>query len=147
MLDFICYICHAIIFPPEPVSTTERYTERMALKQLNFFKECRPCGFTWGDLNDFLGDPDIRIVGYQVDYDDLVAGTFLFIHSCGATLHLPVREFYDLHEGPIFKLRATGSDDCPGYCQYQDQLDTCPAHCECAYVRDIIHIIKSWPKY
>ena len=38
---------------------------------------------------------------------------------------------------------ATGTDDCPGYCLRVDELGRCPARCECAYVREIIHVIRN----
>lgn len=110
------------------------------------FAECSSCGHKWIGRDDFLQDADIAIHGYQVNYDDLLAGTFLFNHSCGATLAVSVRHFNGLYEGPIFKDRLTGSSDCPGYCLYQDQLDLCSNRCECAYVRNIIDIIRKWPK-
>lgn len=110
------------------------------------FKQCLPCEYRWSDRDAFLGDPSIEIIGYQVNFDDLLAGIFLFNHSCGATLALSVRNFNGLYEGPIFADRATGSDECPEYCLYPPQLDLCPARCECAYVRNIIDIIKRWPK-
>ena len=113
---------------------------------MQFYKECLPCSYRWFSRDDFLSDSSIEIIGYQVDFENLLAGHFLFNHSCGATLTLSVRNFNGLYEGPIFQERATGSDDCPGYCLYQDQLDTCHARCECAYVRNIIAIIKKWPK-
>jgi hypothetical protein len=113
---------------------------------MKVFTKCSACGHQWLDCKDFLEDPGIEITGYQVNFDDLAAGTFLFSHACGATLSLSVRYFNGLYEGPIFQERATGSDDCPGYCLYQDQLDKCFARCECAYVRNIIDIIKNWPK-
>ncbi len=111
------------------------------------FKECLPCCYKWFSRDDFLRDSSIEIIGYQVNFDNLLAGYFLFNHSCDATLALSVRNFNGLYEGPIFHERAIGSDDCPGYCLYQDQLDTCSARCECAYVRNIIEIIKKWPKF
>jgi hypothetical protein len=110
------------------------------------FKECLPCGNKWVARDDFLEDSSIEIIGYQVNFDNLATGTFLFNHSCGSKLSLSVRYFNGLYEGPIFENRVTGNDDCPGYCLYQDQLDKCSARCECAYVRNIIDIIKKWPK-
>ena len=117
------------------------------VKSARFFKTCKSCLFKWGDLNDFLGDPGIKITGYQANFDDLAAGTFLFNHSCGATLNLSVKNFDGLYEGPIYRERATGTKECPEYCLYQDKLDTCQNRCECGYVRDIIHIIRNWPKF
>ncbi len=110
------------------------------------FEKCLPCGKKWFVRDEFLKDSSLEIIGYQANFDDLAAGLFLFKHSCGATLALSIRNFNGLYEGPIFKERATGGDDCPGYCLYQDQLDSCSVRCECAYVRDIIDIIKNWPK-
>jgi len=110
------------------------------------FKECLPCGSKWSSRDEFLEDADIEILGYQVNFNDLSGGFFLFNHSCGATLATSVRHFNGLYEGTIFKDRKTGSQDCPGFCLYKDQLDECPARCECAYVRNIITIIKKWPK-
>ena len=110
------------------------------------FIECSPCGQKWIARDDFLADPGVEITGYQVNYDNLLGGTFLFNHSCGATLALSVRIFNGLYEGPIFKERATDTEDCPGYCLYQDRLDACDLRCECAYIRNIIDIIKTWPK-
>ena len=110
------------------------------------FAECLPCGHKWLARDDFLADRKIEITGYKVNYDDLLAGRFLFSHACGAILALSVRNFNGLYQGPIFKDRATGTEACPEYCLYQDRLDACNARCECAYVRNIIGIIKAWPK-
>lgn len=110
------------------------------------FTECSPCGHKWLSRESFLSDSHIEITGYRVNFDDLSEGTFLFSHSCGATLALPVRKFNGLYEGPIFQDRATGTEGCPSYCLYQDCLALCSNRCECAYVRNIIDIIKVWPK-
>ena len=85
-------------------------------------------------------------IGYQVNFKSLDAGIFLFNHRCKGTLAIPAEQFRDLYKGPIFKERATGSDDCPGHCLHEDQLDPCPVRCECAYVREILQIIRRWPK-
>ncbi len=110
------------------------------------FCGCSACGCKWPSRAHFLEDPDVTIIGYQVDFDDLTAGTFLFRHTCGATLALVVRHFNGLYEGPIFQQRATGSEEYPRYCLYQDRLDKCAACCECAYVRNLIDIIRKRPK-
>jgi len=57
-----------------------------------------------------------------------------------------VEDFKDLYDGPIFEARATGGEECPDYCIRQDELRPCPAQCECAYVREIISLIKNWTK-
>jgi len=110
------------------------------------FKQCPVCRVSWTSRDDFLADPEIGLVGYQVNFRDLVAGIFLFNHHCGDTLAIPVSAFRDLHGGQVFTERATGTTECPGHCLRTDDLEPCPARCECAFVREILQVIKNWPK-
>ena len=105
----------------------------------SMFKQCGMCEKVWRNYHDFLSDPYVSLVGYQVAFEEeLEAGLFLFNHSCHNTLAIPAGAFTHFYDGPIFKVRATGTDKC--------QLQPCPAECECAYVREVLQIIKKWPK-
>ncbi|GAB4485824.1 MAG: hypothetical protein OHK006_12580 [Thermodesulfovibrionales bacterium] len=111
------------------------------------FKECGCCHTAWTDRSSFLADPEIVMVGYQVDFRDLTMGLFLFNHRpCKSTLALRAGDFRDLYNGPVFVERKTGSESCPGHCLHHDNLKPCPAACECAFVREIIQIVKTWEK-
>ncbi len=112
------------------------------MNENNKFKICSCCGFVWKSREDFLNDNNISIIGYQAHFQNLTAGLFLFNHSCHGTLSLKTGIFTDLYNGPVFQEKVTGSDDCPGYCLYENILDPCPAKCECAFVREIIQILK-----
>ena len=35
------------------------------------FKNCPNCGMIWLELNDFLEDPDVSVIGYQANFDHL----------------------------------------------------------------------------
>jgi len=107
------------------------------------FKRCNNCGTEWKTRKAFLNDKDLVITGYQAHFEKLTLGLFLFNHSCKTTLAVAAGEFQDLYKGPVFAERLTGSDQCPGHCLHQDELDPCPAHCECAYIREIIQLIKN----
>ncbi len=109
------------------------------------FRTCTVCSATWRTRDHFLRDPALVLIGYQVDFKELSAGLFLFNHSCRGTLSIPAGAFTDLYDGPVFKTRATGSEACGSHCLYMHDLDPCPAACECAFVREIIQIIKDWP--
>jgi hypothetical protein len=111
------------------------------------FEKCPMCGCTWLTRADFLADPDVVLIGYQVNFSHLLAGFFLFAHSCETSLAIHAAEFADLYEGPVFEKPLTGSDSCPGYCLRIDELDPCPAPCECAYVREILQIIRNGPEH
>jgi hypothetical protein len=110
-------------------------------------KQCMCCGHAWRTLEALLGDPQLQIVGYQVNFDNLLLGLFLFNHlACGSTIAVPAGLFKRLYDGPIYATRATGTAECPEYCLYASELGACLAKCECAYVREILQIVRAWPK-
>jgi len=110
------------------------------------FKRCGLCTAFWSDRNAFLADPGVRLVGYQPNFRDLVSGLFLFQHRCGTSLALPAAGFTDLYDGPVFEPNRRGEASCPGYCLNETELRRCPVACECAFVREILQIIRHWPK-
>ena len=110
------------------------------------FKRCPMCGESWPSREAFLSDRGVDVVGYQVNFRELEAGYFLFNHRCGDTMAIPVIAFRDLYDGPVFIERSTGTVECPGHCLREDDLDSCPARCECSFVRETLQIVKNWPK-
>jgi len=110
------------------------------------FKECS-CGRGWSSREDFLGAGDTQLVGYQVNFQELELGLFLFRHLlCKTTIALPAGFFGDLYQGRVFDEPRTRTAECPEHCLHKDDLRPCPAECECAYVREILQIIRQWPK-
>ena len=110
------------------------------------FKRCSCCQAVWLTRDDFLSDPDVGLIGYQAHFEELQAGLILFNHSCHTTLAIKVECLHDLYDGPIFQVRATDGPDCQGYCHNRGELRPCPAQCECAYVREILQIVRNWQK-
>ena len=113
------------------------------------FKECPHCNHKWPDRETFLADETLSLIGYQANFVNLEAGFFLFNHNipeCGTSLAIEAGEFKDLHNGPIYQERMTGKPECPGYCKQTQILDPCANKCECAYVRNVLQIVKEWPK-
>ncbi|MEJ2040929.1 MAG: hypothetical protein P8X55_18675 [Desulfosarcinaceae bacterium] len=111
------------------------------------FKRCPTCGFAWTTRRQFLEDPELTLIGYQVNFKKLAAGLILFNHGCkGATLAIEALAFRDLYRGPVFRERLTGGATCPGHCLHESDLVPCPEACECSYVREIINIVRKWPK-
>ena len=113
------------------------------------FKRCPGCGRVWSQRDDLLTDPLVDIVGYQVNFQRLEAGLFLFGHGapgCGTTLSVWASEFMDLYDGPMFSTRHTGDPGCPGYCLKPSELRACDVECECAFVRAVLDVARKWPK-
>lgn len=110
------------------------------------FKLCTCCGVVWPTRDDFLSDPEVELIGYQAHFTELKAGLLLFNHSCHTTLAIEVEEVLDLYKGPVFRERATGGPNCLGYCQHRSELRPCPVQCECAFVREILQVVRQWEK-
>ena len=105
------------------------------------------CGTRWRSRADFLADRDIQSIGYMANFQDLELGLFHFNHeACGTTLAIGASRFTDLHTGPVFEGRLTGSSDCPAYCLRQEELRPCPERCECAFVREVLDLVAHWEK-
>jgi hypothetical protein len=113
------------------------------------FKICPNCKKEWETQEKFLSDSEIKIIGYKADFEKLEYGLFFFNHlqnECKSTITIDVLEFRNIYKGSVSSERGTGLDGCPGYCLDRNQLERCNELCECAYVRDIIQVIKGYPK-
>jgi len=111
------------------------------------FKKCTCCESPWFTREDFLEDASVELIGYQANFSYLELGFFLFNHlDCESTLAIPADRFRDLYDGPVFTQRLTGTEFCHGLCEDINQLDPCDRKCECAYVREIMQLIRAWPK-
>jgi len=113
------------------------------------FKKCTGCEYHWKTRKEFLSDPQVKLIGYQVNFDELKTGFFMFNHlkpECLTTVSLPTELFSDLYRGEVYHERMTGSVACPGYCQHSDNLKVCPVKCECSFVREVMQIVIRWPK-
>jgi hypothetical protein len=114
------------------------------------FKICTTCSKQWETLEDFLADPELKLAGYQVAFENLKGGLFYFNHlheNCGTTLAIAVHEFTGLSDRPILALRGEQPGGCcPELCVRQGALDPCPVECECRWVREIMQVIRNWKK-
>ena len=114
---------------------------------MKLFKKCSCCESPWFSRLEFLEDENLDLIGYQANFCQLELGFFLFNHlTCQSTIALPAGLFVDLHAGPIFSQRLTGTEICQGFCKDEKALEPCENQCECAYIREVIQIIKNWPK-
>ena len=111
------------------------------------FKRCTNCKYLWRERDDFLGDPLVELIGYQAWLPDPELGLVLFNHhECGTTMALEARAFEDLFDGPVYEASKHGSEECFGFCDDEQALESCPAECACAWVREVLQILRRWPK-
>ena len=88
---------------------------------------CSRCGQRWSQLADLLRDPQIRVEGYRACWEDFTRGMYLFFHSCGHTVEVPVSRFARAHHRGRSLI---GTHACPGFCYYENSLVGCSARCE-----------------
>lgn len=113
------------------------------------FKTCPLCKTEWTTRDEFLSDPEVQLIGYQANLDELELGLLYFNHDregCRTTMAVEARYFTDLYDGPVFRERMHGSSHCPGHCLYMSDLESCPVKCECSYVREVLQVVGDWPK-
>lgn len=82
---------------------TSRESKRTADQRVRpgVFKQCTMCGKEWSTKDDFLGDEEIRLNGYQWNKKKLragedLAGLLIFTHAkseCFTTLGIEARRF------------------------------------------------------
>lgn len=113
------------------------------------FKTCTNCGHVWSSMEEFLSDPELKMNGYQVHFDNLEGGLFFFTHlheDCLTTIAIQVTDFLSLNDRPLLAKRdeqlCTGSS----FCVHKNDLQPKPVKCECSWVREILQTIKNWPK-
>lgn len=111
------------------------------------FKTCNKCGYQWETREAFLSDKSLEAIGYQVFFEDLKTGMFLFNHSCNTTIAMEAKKFLDLYDGPFYKERKSNeSRKCPGRCMNENIMNPCSNECRCAFVRELLQIINQWKK-
>ena len=110
------------------------------------FKQCTTCQKIWNNYEEFLSDPDVKLFGYQATPEKLEAGLFHFRHSCNNTIIIYAEVFTHLYDGKVFNDNFSGTNKCAEYCLHKYELDPCPNKCECAYVREVLQILRNWPK-
>lgn len=111
------------------------------------FKTCNKCGYQWETREAFLSDKSLEAIGYQVFFEDLKTGMFLFNHSCDTTIAIEAKQLLDLYDGPFYTERKSNdSRKCPGRCMNENIMNPCSNECRCAFVRELLQIINQWKK-
>ena len=111
------------------------------------FYQCNSCETIWYNRQEFLSDPEVVLIGYQVHFKKWKTGFLIFNHlhpSCQTTFSISLNEFSDLLDEEIFT--SIDMTRCPGFCLRKSDIDSCAGGCECFFVKRIMDIINSRPK-
>jgi len=112
----------------------------------NPFKTCPGCRTEWTAREDLLSDPEVTLIGFQVDMIRPRGGLFLFNHRCRDTFAIAAEEFLDLVDQPLVTGSLRGTPVCERHCLHRSDIGPCRQHCECTFVRDVPQVVRHWPK-
>lgn len=150
--ELICFLesydIHAALIPhTDPNSPAKPNTDTEACSHSSDEADspaicCDGCGKEWNRLAPFLRDPDLTLIRYKAFCEDFQKGTYVFSHSCGSNLHVPVSRFIRPRSGGKSLI---ASHACPGLCYYETSLLTCSAVCDGSPYRRIARKISSKP--
>jgi hypothetical protein len=101
---------------------------------------CDGCGKEWNRLAPFLRDPDLTFIGYKAFLENFQKGIYVFSHSCGSNLQVPVSRFIRPRSGGKSLI---ASHACPGLCYYETSLQACSAVCDGSPYRRIAGKLSS----
>ncbi len=88
---------------------------------------CDKCGKSWNKVSELLRDSGVSMDRYRACLDDFRRGAYVFAHSCGGSVILPVNQV----ARPVHRGRSlAGSHACPGLCRYEMVGRGCWAVCE-----------------
>lgn len=88
---------------------------------------CRSCEHAWNQPSEVFNDPGLQNFRYRARIDDFSNGLFIFRHSCGGEVEVPV--------SLLIKTRRrnkslAGSRACPELCSHETISNSCNALCE-----------------
>jgi len=107
------------------------------------FKVCGSCRHTWRTWEDFVTDPEVRLLGLQSSATVPDATVLVFEHFCGTSVSMLTRRLYHLvpdHPAADWP-SLRGSDECPGHCLDRADRAPCSQRCRHSLDRDVMALI------
>jgi hypothetical protein len=95
-------------------------------------QKCGSCGRGWDQWPDFILDPEIRPIGFQMIPGVPDANLLVFEHRCGSSISVLARRLRHIFadSGQAADLPALfGTEMCSGLCRFLDNLEACDRPC------------------
>jgi hypothetical protein len=108
------------------------------------FRTCGACRQRWLSAEDFLDDPQLRVVGLQVAPHVPEANLLVFEHGCGSSVSVLTRRLRSLLTEPEEKPAVDdvyGAPECNRYCQRLEEWAACDRPCVNARDRRLLQVI------
>ena len=107
-------------------------------------KVCGSCGRPWRSWDDFLGDPQLRLLGLQAVTRVPDANLLVFEHRCGSSVSLLTKRLRHLipeHPSDAWS-SLRGTDQCRRHCLSLQDHAACDRPCRHARDRDLLALVE-----
>ncbi len=113
------------------------------------FQACGACRRVWLTWDDFVLDPDIRLLGLQAVISHPHVNLLVFEHACGSSISILARRLRHLLPAPALGAPASrllGTQECRGHCRRLEDIDSCDAPCSNAHDRELTRLVARMKK-
>ncbi len=108
------------------------------------FKLCGACGRRWGSWDEFVADPDVKLLGLQAMPTVPDASVLVFEHACGSSISVLTRRLLHLlPDSPAAVWPSLrGTDACARHCFSLADHAPCDRHCANARDRELLGLVQ-----
>ena len=109
------------------------------------FQICGSCRRAWPTWDNFVLDPDVRLLGLQSEIAKPDVNLLVFEHSCGSSISILSKRLRHLLPEPEPGdplTRLMGTDQCRRHCRHLEDLEACDAPCSNARDRGLIRLMQ-----
>jgi hypothetical protein len=113
------------------------------------FKECGSCHRIWEYWQDFISDPEVRLLGFQGSTRLPETNLLVFHHRCGTSISVlanKLRHILPKDEQELQLPILFGDENCSKYCREIENLKTCNRNCINARDRRLILAVLDMKK-
>ena len=108
------------------------------------FKSCGSCRTPCPSWEEFVTDPQVRLLGLQAIAGVADASLLVFEHRCGSSVSVLTKRLRYLlpeHQGANWP-SLRGTDQCPGHCLHLGDMSVCPRECRNGRDRELIKLVQ-----
>jgi hypothetical protein len=113
------------------------------------FKECGSCHKKWEEWQDFVRDPEVRLLGFQGSTRLPDTNLLVFHHRCGTSISVFAKNLRHILPQDVQELQFPvlyGDETCSQYCREIENLKICKRSCANARDRHLILTILEMKK-
>jgi hypothetical protein len=109
------------------------------------FQICGSCKRVWSAWEDFVFDPQVRLIGLQATLNNPDFNALVFEHRCGSSVSIlapRLRHLLPESERNAPETVLMGTTQCRGHCRLLQDLEACDAPCRNARDRKLILLVQ-----